>query len=87
MNNEVRIGEHETYVLYSCHECGAKDVRVAVAKRTAQQNVIEWLDDVRQVVANNHSLNFHCSSQVCDLKIPIPKDALKDERNTHDTRP
>ena len=75
MSDEIRVASE--YVLFTCHgSCGAKDVRVAVARRGPEQDVISWLRDVSETLANHHQINWPwCHETKCDLKIPLQKES------------
>jgi hypothetical protein len=60
-------------VLYTCHGCGLKDVRVTVAHRKAGEDVCDWLSKyVMQRVADDHRVRSpQCQARESDLKIPL----------------
>jgi phosphoenolpyruvate synthase/pyruvate phosphate dikinase len=75
MSDEIRVAAE--YVLFTCHgKCGAKDVRVAVVRRGPEQDVVSWLRDVSETLANHHQINWPwCYETKYDLKIPLQKES------------
>lgn len=61
-------------VLYSCRVCGALDRPVEVKAREPDQDLMLWMTAVQIALGADHATRA-CHSPVCDLKIPLPKDA------------
>jgi hypothetical protein len=63
-------------VLYSCTPCATRDREVVVRQRGPDEDVVAWVNHVRDCVGADHAtFSPLCVSPTCDLKIPLPKDA------------
>lgn len=59
-------------VLYTCKGCGIVDAPVTVAHRKHGQEIVAWMDYVRQRIADDHSTRSPiCNTKVADVKIPL----------------
>lgn len=64
-------------VLYICKDCESGEVPVPVRERGKDEDVVAWVELVRDRVHQHHRIASPlCRSSVVDLKIPLPN---KDE--------
>lgn len=71
-------------VFYSCHGCQIVEREVQVAARKPLQDVVNWVNAVRDSVAADHAVTSpKCDPVAFDLKIPL---ASKNSRIGEATR-
>jgi len=69
-----RVDKITISVLYSCHKCGLKDVKVQVPIREPNEDVKSWMDTTAILLGDDHNAkNPHCFlTELSEVKIPIP---------------
>lgn len=59
-------------IIYTCRQCGIDEREIRVRERTADENIIAWMNAVQTAVGEDHlRMSPACRSQTCDLKIPL----------------
>lgn len=73
-------------VEYTCHGCGVGEgergrAKVTVRHRKEKRKIVDWVEDCARLVAIDHhgGRSPRCVCQVCDLWIPVSKDAEGNE--------
>jgi hypothetical protein len=60
-------------IYYHCKACGLVKRPVEVPARPSEQDLKEWMEIVKQRVADDHTMkSLTCESRHCDLLIPVP---------------
>lgn len=58
-------------VLYICKTCGADKAKAFVRDRKPEEDILHWMEEVKQAVTDAHSLHSpKCIGKTCDLMIP-----------------
>jgi hypothetical protein len=59
-------------VIYTCHSCGISEREIRVRERYTEEDVVLWMDAVQMALGVDHQqMSPGCSSDHCDLKIPL----------------
>lgn len=63
-------------ILYSCDLCGLKDVKIAVAARDDDSDIMIWMDSlIRKIAADHSHRSPRCKAvSISSVNIPIDDD-------------
>lgn len=64
-------------LLYSCKGCGLDKAKAFVRYRRPDEDILSWMEEVKQAVADAHSLASmgQCNYNCCDLMIPLTSES------------